>query len=53
MIIKNWMMGALALSAMCTAPAHAQEVVRLGNLKFAHHRAILYTKEIAPKCDPD
>ncbi len=29
--------------------AHAQDVVRLGNLKFAHYGAISYMKEIAPK----
>ena len=28
----------------------AQEVVRLGNLKFAHYGAVSYIKEIAPKC---
>jgi NitT/TauT family transport system substrate-binding protein len=33
-----------------TAGAHAQEVVRLGNLKFAHYGAVSYIKEIAPKC---
>ena len=50
MTIKN-LLGALALSALCTAPAvHAQDVVRLGNLKFAHYGAISYIKEIAPKC---
>jgi NitT/TauT family transport system substrate-binding protein len=36
------------LAAM--AGAHAQEVVRLGNLKFAHYGAVSYIKEIAPKC---
>lgn len=30
--------------------AAAQEVVRLGNLKFAHYGAVSYIKEIAPKC---
>jgi NitT/TauT family transport system substrate-binding protein len=30
--------------------AQAQEVVRLGNLKFAHYGAVSYIKEIAPKC---
>ena len=30
--------------------AQAQEVVRLGNLKFAHYGAVAYIKEIAPKC---
>jgi NitT/TauT family transport system substrate-binding protein len=32
------------------AGAQAQEVVRLGNLKFAHYGAVSYIKEIAPKC---
>ncbi len=32
------------------ANAGAQEVVRLGNLKFAHYGAVSYIKEIAPKC---
>ncbi|MGZ5781701.1 MAG: ABC transporter substrate-binding protein [Burkholderiaceae bacterium] len=30
--------------------AYAEDVVRLGNLKFAHFGAISYIKEIAPKC---
>ncbi|KQV90934.1 myristoyl transferase [Massilia sp. Root351] len=38
-----------ALAAACGA-AQAQEVVRLGNLKFAHYGAVSYIKEIAPKC---
>src|SRR5438445_7559074 len=29
--------------------AHAADVVRLGNLKFAHYGAVWYMKEIAPK----
>ena len=29
--------------------AHAQDVVRLGNLKFAHYGAVSYMKELAPK----
>ena len=37
------------LAAACGA-AQAQEVVRLGNLKFAHYGAVSYIKEIAPKC---
>jgi NitT/TauT family transport system substrate-binding protein len=32
------------------AGAQAQEVVRLGNLKFAHYGAVSYIKEIAPQC---
>ncbi|NVD98981.1 ABC transporter substrate-binding protein [Massilia sp. BJB1822] len=41
----------LALAALTMAgSAQAQEVVRLGNLKFAHYGAVSYIKEIAPKC---
>jgi NitT/TauT family transport system substrate-binding protein len=29
--------------------AHAADIVRLGNLKFAHYGAVWYMKEIAPK----
>ena len=40
-----------ALASLVTAgSAQAQEVVRLGNLKFAHYGAVSYIKEIAPKC---
>jgi NitT/TauT family transport system substrate-binding protein len=44
------MMLALAGAAAVQAGAQAQEVVRLGNLKFAHYGAVSYIKEIAPKC---
>ena len=41
----------VALAALVLAgSAQAQEVVRLGNLKFAHYGAVSYIKEIAPKC---
>ncbi|MES2261427.1 MAG: ABC transporter substrate-binding protein [Pseudomonadota bacterium] len=41
----------LAVAALVLAGgAQAQEVVRLGNLKFAHYGAVSYIKEIAPKC---
>jgi len=40
----------LALAAAFATSANAQEVVRLGNLKFAHYGAVSYIKEIAPKC---
>ena len=41
----------VALAALALAgSAQAQEVVRLGNLKFAHYGAVSYIKEIAPKC---
>lgn len=46
MIVKT-----VALAAMLAAgSAQAQDVVRLGNLKFAHYGAVSYIKEIAPKC---
>src|SRR5437763_8186630 len=35
--------------ALCAATLHAEDVVRLGNLKFAHYGAVSYMKEIAPK----
>ncbi|WP_371861097.1 ABC transporter substrate-binding protein [Pseudoduganella lutea] len=38
----------LALGAV--QGAQAQDVIRLGNLKFAHYGAVSYIKEIAPKC---
>lgn len=37
------------LAVCCTAPAIAQDLVRLGNLKFAHYGAVSYMKELAPK----
>lgn len=42
---------ALALiAAVAVAPrAQAQDVVRLGNMKFVHYGAIWYMKELAPK----
>ncbi len=41
---------ALASALLVAAPAAvAQDVVRLGNLKFAHYGAVWYMKEIAPK----
>src|ERR1700740_559077 len=41
----------VALAALMTmGAAQAQEVVRLGNLKFAHYGAVSYIKEIAPRC---
>jgi NitT/TauT family transport system substrate-binding protein len=41
---------AFIVAATATVTSQAQEVVRLGNLKFAHYGAISYIKEIAPKC---
>jgi NitT/TauT family transport system substrate-binding protein len=40
----------LLTGAALTTAVQAQEVVRLGNLKFAHYGAVSYIKEIAPKC---
>lgn len=40
----------LIASAVLASAAHADDVVRLGNLKFAHYGAVSYIKEIAPKC---
>jgi NitT/TauT family transport system substrate-binding protein len=37
-------------SILMAGAAQAQEVIRLGNLKFAHYGAVSYIKEIAPKC---
>lgn len=47
-------LGAGALAALVTLSglplaAHAADLVRLGNLKFAHYGAVAYMKEIAPK----
>ena len=39
-----------AMLACASASVGAQEVIRLGNLKFAHYGAVSYIKEIAPKC---
>ena len=40
----------VALALLAAGGAQAQDVVRLGNLKFAHYGAVSYIKEIAPKC---
>jgi len=37
------------LIASCATASYAEDVVRLGNLKFAHYGAVWYMKEIAPK----
>jgi NitT/TauT family transport system substrate-binding protein len=41
---------AFTVAATAAVTVRAQEVVRLGNLKFAHYGAVSYIKEIAPKC---
>jgi NitT/TauT family transport system substrate-binding protein len=40
---------ALLTGTFVTGLAHAEDIVRLGNLKFAHFGAVSYMKEIAPK----
>jgi NitT/TauT family transport system substrate-binding protein len=38
------------LLCLCLAiPAHAEDLVRLGNLKFAHYGAVSHMKEVCPK----
>lgn len=46
---KLGMFVAAALVACLATVAGAEDLVRLGNLKFAHYGAISYMKEIAPK----
>ena len=36
-------------SLLAAAPAQADDLVRLGNLKFAHYGAVSYMKEVCPK----
>jgi NitT/TauT family transport system substrate-binding protein len=47
-MFKQWITAALLSAAACTAVA-AEDVVRLGNLKFAQYGAVSYMKEIASK----
>lgn len=37
------------LAAILSLPVHAEDVVRLGNLKFAHYGAVSHMKEVCPK----
>ena len=39
----------LALAVLAAGALRGQDVVRLGNLKFAHYGAVSYMKELAPK----
>jgi NitT/TauT family transport system substrate-binding protein len=50
MTVKAFGKTLLIASLLAAGGAQAQEVVRLGNLKFAHYGAVSYIKEIAPKC---
>ncbi|MBJ7311970.1 ABC transporter substrate-binding protein [Rugamonas sp. CCM 8940] len=47
---KTLTLAALSAAMLAAGAARAQDVVRLGNLKFAHYGAVSYIKEIAPKC---
>lgn len=47
--MKRIVLAVVAATALCSGIARAQDVVRLGNLKFAHYGAVWYMKEIAPK----
>jgi NitT/TauT family transport system substrate-binding protein len=38
-----------ALAALAAGPASGADVVRLGNLKFAHYGAVSYMKELGPR----
>ena len=46
--MKRLIMAAVCVSIV-TSQALAADVVRLGNLKFAHYGAVSYMKEVAPK----
>lgn len=49
--MKNLIKSTLAVCALAAGvQAHAEDVVRLGNLKLAHFGAVAYIKEIAPSC---
>ena len=48
--MKRYARYLLAAAACFTAQAQAEDVIRLGNLKFAHYGAVSYIKEIAPSC---
>lgn len=50
MSIPRLWAGLAFAAAMLAGAVRAQEVVRVGNLKFAHYGAVSYIKEIAPTC---
>ena len=49
-LLSSILVASSLLAAGAGATAGASEVVRLGNLKFAHFGAVSYIKEIAPTC---
>lgn len=47
---KGFIAGTIAAAALAAvSPASADDLVRLGNLKFAHYGAVSYMKEVCPK----
>ena len=51
--MKPLVAAATVAAAFCSfllSSARADDVIRLGNLKFAHYGAVSYLKEIGPKC---
>jgi NitT/TauT family transport system substrate-binding protein len=46
---KLWKTSLACLALAGAAGVHGQDVVKVGNLKFAHFGAVSYMKEIAPK----
>ena len=47
----RWLVILLAGAAGLLAPSvRAEDLIRLGNLKFAHYGAVSYLKEIGPEC---
>ncbi len=49
--MKKALLSLLVLASLAGSPAFGADLVRLGNLKFAHYGAVSYMKEIAPKYD--
>lgn len=41
---------AAAATGLAALPAHAQDVIRVGNLKLAHFAGVSYIKEIEKEC---
>ena len=48
--MRGLFIAACALALTQVSTAHAEDVVRVGNLKLAHFGAISYIQEIAPQC---
>ncbi|GGP20897.1 ABC transporter substrate-binding protein [Silvimonas iriomotensis] len=46
----RWFLAGVVLAATAGQAFCDDDVIRLGNLKFAHYGAISYMKELAPKC---